>query len=514
MRYRLIILGAILAGCSSEPRSRLPTPNPDGTITDVPPDGVADLAGYTPPPVTENPPPTITAITPKLAPSSGGVKLTITGAGFDKNSQVFVNNAFLFVDPSLVKPTEISVTLPPLPGGFGPVPVVVKNKDGRVGRNDPDKTPFSLYSSTLSFSAASAYSNPAGQYGDATLADLNEDGKLDLVVANARTDYSHQNSLTIFMNDGLGGFDSADIRNMNCQPVQHVRAADVNKDGHLDLVFPCNDHGYYVGVMLNRKSGDRWGNFGSPQYTRELQSFGNGCYRTTSVDVADFDNDGTPDLAIGCYHQSVQIWKGNGGGSFSFRSSWYFDSEPHYYFDLKAADFDGDGNQDIAALSAFHQVLQVARGNGDGTRADYQTYGMYGQPWHVEVADLNQDKKPDLIVSHRYDERIVVLQNSNGDFSNRQDYNLAHQHGQIRTMDMNGDGLLDVIVAAREGYEAQGTILLGKGDGTLTGRTNFRTGGSSPWGLAVGQFDADAKPDVMLILIDNAQVQLLSNTSQ
>ncbi len=82
------------------------------------------------------PPPVLTAVTPALGSTAGGIPLTLTGQNF----QMMVSVTVAGVPSSSAAPTSsnsITATLPPKPGALGKVPVVVKNGDGQmVTRSD------------------------------------------------------------------------------------------------------------------------------------------------------------------------------------------------------------------------------------------------------------------------------------------------------------------------------------------------------------------------------------------
>ena len=138
------------------------------------------------------------------------------------------------------------------------------------------------------FGPASAYASGSGPFG-VELADLNHDAKLDVAVANWRA-----SSLSVFLGTGNGTVGAGipyPMSNRSLRYVDAVLVADFDRDGNLDLATPGNGD-----AAVRRGHGD--GTLAS------LQQVGPGPHGliTQAGAVADFNNDGWPDLAVseGC----------------------------------------------------------------------------------------------------------------------------------------------------------------------------------------------------------------------
>ena len=332
----------------------------------------------------------------------------------------------------------------------------------------------------------------------AAVGDFNGDGGADLAVVD-----KDSNAVSILLNNGAGGFrpkvDYAVLREPVC-----VAIADFNGDGKPDLVV-ANSGSNAVSILLG--NGD--GTF------RPAVNFGTGVGSPESVVVADFNGDGKLDLAIGHQGVAVSVLLGNGDGTFQPRVTFslgrYPEGEVAY---LAAADFNGDGIMDLAAVSfsddgsAFVNFLP---GNGDGTFGA-PVYSAGGSQFGggVTVADFNGDGKADLLFGGS-----ILLGNGDGTFRSGAS---AGQYGGTGTVgDFNGDGKLDVAVVqdiAVTGLAVYASVALGNGDGTFSPAQTFFAG-VQPIFAAVADFTGDGKPDLAVLNTNSFfnDVTLLVNTS-
>jgi hypothetical protein len=355
-----------------------------------------------------------------------------------------------------------------------------------------------------------------------TAADVNGDGRLDLVVASGGL------NITVMIGNGDGTFQPPVSYPTGFGP-SNVVVADMNGDGKPDLVV-----GYSLGASVLLGNGDGTfqphvdyvggGAFAVGDFNRDGKldvvdlgltvTLGNGDgtlpnpadYPTENVPsavvTADFNGDGRPDLAItNFYANTVSILLNEGNGKFSARTDYPTGAGPA---GLVAGDFNGDGNLDLAVIDQSENTLSVLLGNGDGTFKPALQFATGGIPEQVVAGDFNSDGKLDLALTNGADNTVsILLGNGDGTFQPHVDFATGPVPLGIVTGDFNGDGKLDLAVAdygtppLPTSVPGLVSILLGNGDGTFQPHTDVPlAAGVIPLYLAQGDFNADGKADL------------------
>ena len=232
--------------------------------------------------------------------------------------------------------------------------------------------------------------------------DFNGDGKLDLAVSNSD---SSSPSFAILLGNGDGTFKTPIITTTSLGSLSWLTAADLNKDGHLDLIAVDNTN-QNVAIFLGK--GD--GTFETPTTLSQATPL-------TAV-VGDFNNDGNPDILV--INNNANIYLGNGNGTFNspLTVSLTTLNAPGDVW-VAAGDFNLDGNLDFVVganpprgQSFLYQGIRLFLGNGDGTFQAAQEYlgGQGNILLPTSVGDFNGDGAPDLAVMN-FENSITVLLN-------------------------------------------------------------------------------------------------------
>src|ERR1022692_2427685 len=116
----------------------------------------------------------------------------------------------------------------------------------------------------------------------------------------------------------------------------------------------------------------------------------------TSIVTADFNRDGNLDLVTANWNSSdISVLLGNGDGTFKPAVNHLIGTMTYATNILATADFNGDGNPDLAIVN--EGPIGIALGNGDGT---FQPQVLYAaSATSVAVADINHDGKLDLVTT-------------------------------------------------------------------------------------------------------------------
>ena len=350
-----------------------------------------------------------------------------------------------------------------------------------------------------------------GIFQGLAVADLNSDGKPDLVVSNlAGPNQSGDGVLGVLLGNGDGTFKPALTFGSGGYGASSVVVADINGDGMPDVLVAntcvsSNDcTNGTVSVFLGKGNGT----------FRPPVTYSSGGQSAVSVAVADVNGDGKLDLLVANQSGenngdgSVGVLLGNGNGT--FRPPVTYDAGDSVTSSLAVADLKGNGKQDLVVTNSGHATVNVLLGNGDGTFQAAVVYSTGGEiPVSVAVEDVNGDGKPDLIVANWYSGTLgVLLGNGDGTFQAAATYSSGGSSpDSVVAKDVNGDGKLDLVAAncgsSQNSYgcgETDGvvSVLLGYGDGTFQPAVAFSSGAFNDISVAVADVNGDGKLDILV----------------
>jgi hypothetical protein len=278
--------------------------------------------------------------------------------------------------------------------------------------------------------------------------------------------------------------------------------ADFNQDGKPDLAVTANVRLY---VMLSNGDGTFASASGSPVSIPSPPYDDFASPYVGAMAVGDFNHSGHPGLAVAEFqNEAAVILLGNGNGTFVASSATFANSPGFPMSAIEAADFNADGNLDLALINSISGISQVDLGYSNGA---FNAAGQIPSGSGTAVGDFNGDGKLDVAV---VDGGGLVISLGNGDGTFTQatgsPIQVGHSFSAIVAGDFNGDGKLDIAVADAAGNAV--LVLLGNGDGTFKSPTTIAAG-NGPASMVVGDFNNDGKLDLATANYGDGTVTLL-----
>ena len=416
------------------------------------------------------------------SPGGSGFTLTVHGTGFVSGSTVNWNGSprgTVFISSRTLRAAITAADI----ATQSTATVTISSPGGSV--SDPvyfsirTPSPLTLVRQDHTLSGTVNYG------GDLAIGDFNSDGQVDVAVTN--TD-SSSSTLQVFLGNGDGSFQPPFILALP-YALDLLKTGDFNGDGKLDLAGASSD----IGGQVLLGNGD--GTFVVGPFFG--LNFGMGIVQ---IATADFDADGQRDMAITWsdgVRNDADIELGNGDGSFNDLAT--FLNMNGEAGGPTIGDFNADGKLDIAVpdnyVGAVERAVDIFLGNGNGTfqlRKPFVTTYANGT---AATADINGDGLLDLVT----DGISVLLNGGTAGFMNAGGVRNHPGPRSMQLADMNGDGYLDAVVNTKDSLNrAAISVALGNGDGTFQTPVSFPNNYTFLSGdFAVADFNNDGKLDIV-----------------
>lgn len=303
-----------------------------------------------------------------------------------------------------------------------------------------------------------------------SVADMNLDENYDVAVV--------QGSSSISILEGFSGVTFIPGVEIDVPGLTSVELADFNADGLVDLAGAVGNR-----VLVFYGNGDF-----TFQSEREIEIGGGGARR---IAHADFNNDGLSDLVVSSdFNDEIVVLLGIGDARFSEGQAYPVGSNP---FALVPADYDGDGNVDLAVTAGG--AVSVLFGVGDGTLTGAQTVNLPISASTLISADINQDDNPDLIHTDYFSDAVsIAIGNGDGMFQETFELAVGDMPFHSRVADVNNDGFADIVTSNAGSFDV--SVQLGIGGGGFETQSRLAVG-AQPTKIRLIDANNDSNLDIV-----------------
>ena len=438
--------------------------------------------------------PVINSITPAAGPVNSTV--TINGSNFGASP---ASNIVWFgsVRVSVTSASAASLTVT--------VPAGVSSQPMTVTTGGLTSFPYPAFNTTFADngqfvpSAFSARTDVSAGSGPQFIcnADLDGDGKSDLVVANGDS-----NTVTIYHNNSTPGTISfSEVASFSMGATGYpigVAAGDLDGDGKPEIVIS----NYYTQTLQFLLNASTPGHI----VMDSVLSVPSGNY-ILGASIADLNGDGKPEVVVACQGSNLLSVYTNSSSlghiSFSNESTILAPSGASP-FRVLVADLDGDGKPDLAAANTYTGTVSAylnttPTGGTISFSADVDfTTGNF--PEGLAIADIDGDGKPDMIVANNNDNTLSLFHNTSTvgslSFAPQLTVNSGYAAYDLVVADFDGDGHPDIAVvdqysntvSVHRNISTPGTI-------AISANVDYTTG-NIPYSITTADFDGDGKPDI------------------
>jgi hypothetical protein len=346
--------------------------------------------------------------------------------------------------------------------GDGDLDLVYAKGDGFATAGTARQNTILLNDGTGVFTDVTAARLPAltGNAKDVDFVDVDDDGDLDLVVANG---FNQQPRL--FLNDGLGFFTNATATNFPTITLNSFSstAGDIDADGDIDLVFTDSGASTFGGaggqtrVFVNNGSGV----FADQTATRMPVSL---VVAAVDANLADVDSDGDLDLFVMSRDGTPsKLYYNDGAGVFAEGAALPSDGTGTYEYEIGDVDGDLDADVFVVGISGLNEGTLVNGGAGTFTTGVNTVLGNPGSDDNdAALGDIDNDGDFDCVVAALSTAERVFTNNGAGVFT----YNASLITGFTDSSmdgefaDVDNDGDLDYLSAVGESGAFQNRVYI------------------------------------------------------
>ena len=339
--------------------------------------------------------------------------------------------------------------------------------------------------------------------------DMNNDGKMDLVLC-----FTDINTVQIFLNNSTA---KPNIETSFLKPYQinytggtsgEFYLSDLNRDALPEIII-SNAQNASIIILRNTSSTNKL------SFSESLQL--ETPQKTTALSACDLNGDGLPEL-MAASGETVYVFQNSGvvKSQEIKLNSMISLSGGGIIHDIKCADMDGDGNADI--ITGTHNGISVLKNQTNYGASAISFANAVNQNegrsvFAMDIGDLDNDFKPDIVTSNWPNADISILPNTsqsgNISFGSIEFMEAGSSKG-IALGDFDQDGKFDVAVSTKEVTKIFRNISSAEGDFSLADAQNFPPICNK---LMVKDFDRDGVDDLGGFNFNANKIELLLHSS-
>ena len=448
-------------------------------------EGGFELLGYNLPPDND------TSWAVALGDVDGDEDLDIIFANYDQNRLYLNNGAGVFTDAT-------STNLPADSDNSFAVALGDVDDDGDLDiifANRDEQNRLYLNNGAGAFTDATSINLPADidDSEGVALGDVDGDGDLDIIFANAEYPEGQQNRL--YLNSGNGTFTDHTSTNL---PVDSDRSdgvalGDVDGDEDLDIIFANSS---YPAGGQNRL----YLNSGNGTFTNDTSNLPADSDLSTGVALGDVDGDEDPDIIFANYDQNT-LYLNSGNGTFTNDTS-NLPADSDDSEGVALGDVDGDDDLDIIFANNEQNSLYLNSGNGTFTNDTSNLPALSAYVCGVALGDVDGDDDLDIVLADRFNQNRLYLNDGGGVFTDATSTTLPSDSDwscDVALGDVDGDDDLDAVFANSGFGGGQNRLYLNDGGGAFTDATSTSLPALSDCsaGVALGDVDGDGDLDIV-----------------
>ncbi len=312
---------------------------------------------------------------------------------------------------------------------------------------------------------------------DLLVADISGDGELDIVYTKAAE---------ISWVPHVGGLSFGAEQVVGVAAASAISAADLDGDGDIDVLSAsqsANEFAWYENLG---------GGACAARVTLGQPNDGSGAQRLVPTD---YDQDGDTDIACAS-GTAIYLLENLGGGSFgSLATAASIPAATGIVYDMRAADLDGDGDDDLVVASHTFDGLFAIENLGAGNFASPQALSSSRIVFGVHAEDMDADGDLDILGTCWWDDEVIWFENQGG-ASFLAAVVVDSEIWQARSVsagDVDLDGLPDIV----SGSSNQMYWWKNHGGGSFGQRQLIRQPSSGTREIHLADFDSDGDLDII-----------------